>query len=58
MASYVYNCKGCGVFKEVIRGIRELEVLPTCDTCGNFMKRIYSPVPVTFKGTGFYKTGG
>lgn len=58
MATYVYNCRQCGVFTEVLRGVNDPEVLPVCEVCGEYMKRVYSPVPVKFKGTGFYTTGG
>jgi putative FmdB family regulatory protein len=58
MATYVYNCRQCTIFTEVLRPVNEPEVLPVCETCGELMRRVYSPVPVQFKGTGFYKTGG
>jgi len=58
MATYVYNCRTCGVFKEIVRPMIEQEVIPTCDTCSEDMKRVYSPAPVKFNGTGFYSTGG
>ena len=58
MATYVYNCRPCGIFIEVIRSMRDPEVIPQCEQCGLETKRVYSPAPVKFNGTGFYSTGG
>ena len=32
--------------------------IPSCPLCGNNMSKVFSPTPVHFRGTGFYKTGG
>lgn len=31
---------------------------PKCETCGADMKRVFTAVPVQFKASGFYSTGG
>lgn len=55
MPTYDYEC--------ILHGIIEMQ-LPVghkealCPTCQQEMKRIYTAVPIQFKGTGFYKTGG
>lgn len=58
MATYVYNCRTCGIFTEIVRGMHEVEEIPACSGCGEDMKRVYSPAPVKFNGSGFYSTGG
>lgn len=58
MATYVYNCRTCQVFIEVVRSMHDIEILPACESCGELMKRVYSPAPVKFNAPGFYTTGG
>lgn len=58
MATYVYNCRTCGVFIEVQRGMKEPEEIPACTSCGEDTKRVYSPAPIKFNSPGFYSTGG
>lgn len=58
MATYLYNCRNCERFTEVTRAMKDTEVIPACPDCEQPMGRVYSSVPVQFKGTGFYKTGG
>ncbi|WP_169309422.1 FmdB family zinc ribbon protein [Thermodesulfobium narugense] len=55
MPTYVYKCKGCGNKFELNRSINdESEVL--CPECGSPSEKIFVPVPIVFKGSGFYVT--
>lgn len=58
MATYMYNCRNCERFTEIVRPMAEEEQIPACPDCEQPMGRIYNSAPVQFKGTGFYKTGG
>lgn len=50
--AYDYRCQTCDVVVE----LRTREPAP-CQ-CGGELKRIYSAPAVTFRGKGFYRTGG
>lgn len=53
LPTYDFKCNACSNLKE----FNSIEP-QACDICGEMMVRIYSAVPVHFRGTGFYKTGG
>lgn len=53
LPTYDFQCKSCGNLVEV----QTREPIP-CTFCGETMVRLYTAVPIHFKGTGFYKTGG
>lgn len=54
MPTYVYECRTCGVVKEVEQRITE-DPLKDCD-CGALgqLRRVIQPVGIAFKGSGFY----
>ncbi len=54
MPIYEYRC-GQGHTFEVIQRITE-DPLATCQTCEAPVERVYRPVAVHFKGSGFYNT--
>lgn len=55
MPAYDYKCPKCdGVF-EVTRGIRETGPV-SCPECGVEAKKLFSPVGIVFKGSGFHNT--
>ena len=56
MPTYDYECPGEGEVKEYNLPVNHEP--PKCETCGATMNRVYSAVPIHFKGSGFYKTGG
>lgn len=56
MPTYDYECAGEGRVIEFTLPVNHEP--PKCDTCGSTMTRVYSAVPIHFKGSGFYKTGG
>lgn len=53
MPSYDFKCNTCNEIVEVNENIP-----PRCKTCGETMVKVWTPIAVQFKGTGFYSTGG
>ncbi len=54
MPIYEYKCKKGHVF-EVMQSFSD-EPLTKCEVCGAPVQRVYHPVSVHFKGSGFYNT--
>jgi putative FmdB family regulatory protein len=54
MPIYEYKCKKGHVF-EVMQSFSD-DALTTCEVCGAPVQRVYHPVSVHFKGSGFYNT--
>ncbi len=54
MPIYEYRC-GQGHTFEVIQRISD-DPLAVCQTCASPVERVYHPVAVHFKGSGFYNT--
>lgn len=57
MPKYEYDCISCDVKYEKERSIHQEEPRYTCDQCGYSLVRVYTPFGLSFKGSGFYKTG-
>lgn len=55
MPRYQYACTACGEELEVVQSFAD-EPLSECPTCSGRLRKIFSPVGVVFKGSGFYKT--
>ena len=55
MPIYEYECENCSLRFELRRGFEE-ERGATCPQCQSVARRIFLPVPVIFKGSGFYVT--
>lgn len=55
MPLYDYQCSKCQHVVEVRHGFNDAYA-EACPACGGEMKRIISPAPVIFKGSGFYIT--
>lgn len=55
MPAYDYRCTKCGLEFEVNRPITDREPV-NCSVCGSEAKRVFSPVGVVFKGSGFHNT--
>ncbi|TDB39894.1 MAG: FmdB family transcriptional regulator [Actinobacteria bacterium] len=55
MPAYDYKCSSCDCVFEVTRGIRETGAV-ACPQCGSEAKRLFSPVGIVFKGSGFHNT--
>src|SRR3984885_3919210 len=54
MPIYEYKCKKGHVF-EVMQSFSD-DSLTKCEVCGAPVQRVYHPVSVHFKGSGFYNT--
>jgi putative FmdB family regulatory protein len=55
MPAYDYRCTECGLEFEVSRAITDREPV-SCTACASPAKRVFSPVGVVFKGSGFHNT--
>ena len=54
MPTYEYKCTECGHCFEVIHGVHDN--VEECEACGSKVRRVFHPVGVIFKGSGFYST--
>jgi len=55
MPIYEYACTACGERTEARQTFTD-PPLDTCPICGGSLRKLYSPVGVVFKGSGFYST--
>ncbi len=55
MPAYDYRCPTCDCVFEVNRSIRETGPV-SCPECGTEAKRLFTPVGIVFKGSGFHNT--
>jgi putative FmdB family regulatory protein len=55
MPLYDYQCSQCQHVVEVRHGFNDSYADP-CPKCGAQLKRVISPAPIIFKGSGFYVT--
>lgn len=55
MPVYEYRCKVCGKTHEIAHGFNDKR--PTeCPSCGGELVRVFHPIGLVFKGSGFHKT--
>lgn len=55
MPTYEYACRSCGNHLEVVQAFTE-DPLTECPACQGSLRKVFSPVGIAFKGSGFYKT--
>jgi putative FmdB family regulatory protein len=55
MPTYEYRCKKCGEHLEVVQSFSDAP-LKVCPNCKGQLQKVFSPVGIVFKGSGFYKT--
>ena len=55
MPIYVYACTNCGERTEAKQSFDD-PPLEVCPHCGGKLRKMYSPVGIVFKGSGFYST--
>lgn len=56
MPVYEYRCKNCGHDFEVTQSMSD-DSLTDCPVCGEpQLRKVFQPVGIAFKGSGFYKT--
>ena len=52
---YEYKCTKCSECFEMKQSFSDKSTVP-CHVCGAEAKRVFIPVPIVFKGPGFYVT--
>jgi putative FmdB family regulatory protein len=55
MPTYEYRCERCGDTVEVVQSFTD-SPLTECTSCGGPLRKVFAPVGIVFKGSGFYKT--
>lgn len=55
MPTYQYTCTECGEPLETVQKFSD-EPLAVCPACGGRLRKVFSPVGIVFKGSGFYRT--
>ncbi len=55
MPTYQYACTDCGDKSEVVQRFTD-DPLTVCSLCGGKLRKVFSPVGIVFKGSGFYRT--
>ncbi len=55
MPTYQYTCTDCGDQVEALQKFTD-DPLTMCAACGGRLRKVFSPVGIVFKGSGFYRT--
>ncbi len=55
MPTYEYACTSCGEQVEKVQRFSD-DPLTVCPACGGTLRKVFSPVGIVFKGSGFYRT--
>ena len=55
MPTYQYTCTECGEPVEAVQRFTDAS-LTVCTACGGRLRKVFSPVGIVFKGSGFYRT--
>jgi putative FmdB family regulatory protein len=55
MPTYEYRCQDCGHTVEVVQSFSDAP-LTVCEVCGGRLRRVFHPVGIVLKGSGFYST--
>lgn len=55
MPTYSYRCLACSHAFDIQQAFTD-EPVTTCPECGKAVRKVFSPVGVTFQGSGFYRT--
>ena len=54
MPTYQYACTECGEPLEAVQKFTD-DPLTVCPACGGKLRKVFSPVGIVFKGSGFYR---
>ncbi len=54
MPTYEYVCKKCTNQFELVQSIKD-NPIEKCPSCGGQVRKVFSPIGIAFKGSGFYK---
>jgi putative FmdB family regulatory protein len=52
--TYEYACAECGERLEAVQKFSD-DPLTVCPACGGRLRKVFSPVGIVFKGSGFYR---
>ena len=55
MPTYSYRCTECDNAFDIHQAFTE-DSLTVCPSCGGVLRKVFSPIGVTFSGSGFYRT--
>ena len=55
MPTYEYACAECGERLEAVQKFSD-DPLTVCPACSGRLRKVFSPVGIVFKGSGFYRT--
>src|SRR5687767_14022767 len=55
MPTYEYRCQDCGHTVEAVQSFSDAP-LTVCEVCGGRLRRVFHPVGIVLKGSGFYST--
>ena len=55
MPTYQYACTECGEQLEMVQKFSD-DPLTACPACSGRLRKVFSPVGIVFKGSGFYRT--
>lgn len=55
MPTYVYACDSCNAQFEQFQSFKD-EPVRTCPACASEVRRVFQPVGIVFKGSGWYIT--
>jgi putative FmdB family regulatory protein len=53
--TYEYACTDCAERLEAVQKFSD-DPLTLCPACGGRLRKVFSPVGIVFKGSGFYRT--
>jgi putative FmdB family regulatory protein len=53
--TYSYRCTECGEAFDIVQAFTD-DTLTVCPNCGGVLRKVFSPVGVSFSGSGFYRT--
>lgn len=55
MPTYEYRCRNCAHTFDIVQTMSD-EPLTVCPACGGELRKVFAPVAISFKGSGFYVT--
>ena len=55
MPVYEYRCRTCGHQFDIQQSFTD-DALSVCPECEGELRKVFAPVGISFKGSGFYKT--
>jgi putative FmdB family regulatory protein len=54
MPTYSYRCTECGTAFDIQQSFTD-DSLTECPTCSGVLRKVFSPVGISFSGSGFYR---